>query len=137
MFEAICSPDPSGPIGAERIMHLTFPVIVERGAPSYPLQSQSITPPARPSVTKAYPIPAKAADDAPQVRVDMTLADAEDLVERLRSLIAVVRSSRPAENAAQPTALALAGMKIGAERDAAAPRFSPAPRQAWRPAMAG
>jgi hypothetical protein len=64
------------------------------------------------------------------MRVDMTLADAEDLVESLRSLIAAAKEGVPGQNAAQPTALALAGLKIGAEPKAAPPRFSNAQLEA-------
>ena len=68
-------------------------------------------------------------DDQWQVRVEMTLDDAEALVEGLRSLIAVVK-----ENAAdaQPIvpALGFAGTKIGADYKAAPPRFSSAQLEA-------
>jgi hypothetical protein len=55
------------------------------------------------------------------MRVDMTLADAEDLVAGLRSLIAAAKQS---SSTVQPTALALAGLKIGGETTVAPPRFS-------------
>ena len=69
-------------------------------------------------------------DDQWQVRVEMTLDDAEALVEGLQSLIAVAKENAVAQHMSIAPALALAGMKIGADYRAAPPRFSSAQLEA-------
>jgi hypothetical protein len=69
-------------------------------------------------------------DDQWQMRVEMTLDDAEALVEGLCSLIAVAKENAIAHQAATSPALAFAGTKIGADYKAAPPRFSSAQLEA-------
>jgi hypothetical protein len=109
MFTALCLPEPHESFAAAKIVHLTFPVSFAQayaaGAEVYPKHGDN---------TAA----------AWQARVDMTLSDAEALVEGLRSLIATAKENVQAPLAAKPTALALAGLKIGPEPQPAPGRFA-------------
>jgi hypothetical protein len=69
-------------------------------------------------------------DEEWQVRVEMTVDDAEALVEGLCSLIAEAKEHATAQQAATSPALAFAGTKIGADYKAAPPRFSSAQLEA-------
>ncbi len=107
MFNASYPPQNAGLLDDKKIMQLTFPATV---APEV-LQAE------------AQPIALHANADVWQVRVDMTLADAEALVEGLRSLIAIAKDSLQEQHAVQPTALAWAGLKIGADTQASPARL--------------
>ena len=87
----------------------------------------TVSPAPRLSSGQAYQPPA---DDQWQVRVEMTLDDAEALVEGLRSLIAVAKENAVAQQETISAALGFAGMKIGADFKAAPPRFSSAQLEA-------
>jgi hypothetical protein len=78
------------------------------------------TTPRQPSIPEAAVQDARAAAQR-QVRLEMTLGDAEELVEGLSTLIAAARKTADAHEASRPTALALAGVKVGDDRSAPRP----------------
>ena len=66
-----------------------------------------------------HPIDAK-----PKLRLDMTLREAEDLVEGLSALVVAARRTMRERRAEQPGALAMAGIKVGADHPAIQPPYT-------------
>ena len=137
MLDAAYAVGKLGQVDAEGALQLTFPVsfAVGDGARLAPREETRLSPTLSdaqremmawsPWMGAAPAAPPRSQDDQYQMRVDLTVDDAEELVEALPSLIALAKDSM-AKAASRPAALAYAGTKIGPAERAAPPRFTSA-----------
>lgn len=147
MFKAVCSAGTPDLPNAGPVMHLTFPVSFEQAGPHpaeagqppqhyadamaemmswSPWNADTRQSRARgnPAWTEAGPIIRDGAGGW-QVRLDMTLADAEDLAEGLRAVITAAKARLYGQAPRQSLAITLPGLQIDAD-PVTAPRSAPA-----------